>query len=252
VAICSRSEEHVNNTLAEFKHEFGDSVIGIRCDVSEPQDLKNLVEKTVTAFGSIRILVVNAGLSVKYGPFEYMPPEMVHETAKQILGVNLMGMMDSIAAVLPQMKKQKYGRIVTLSGGGVERPLTNMTIYSASKGGVLTFSKCFAEELKELNENGSNIKINIFQPGMLKTGLTSHADIVPGWLDVETVRKRSELALHYLGGNIEESCSNVLPYVLPSCKDNGQLFRGYKVFNMIKGGMKLRKAMKARNLDDTI
>jgi 3-oxoacyl-[acyl-carrier protein] reductase len=246
VAICSRSEEHVNNTVSEFASEFGDSVIGFPCDVSKPENLKNLVDKAIAAFGSIRILVANAGLETNYGPFEYMPPEMVYETAKTVIGVNLIGMINSIAAILPQMKKQKYGRIVTLSGGGAERPLTNMTIYSASKGGVIAFSKCFAEELNEINKKGNDIKINIFQPGMLKTGLTSHADVVPGWMDVETVRRNSELALKYLGGDINETCSKVLPFVISSCKENGEVFRGYKISHMIRGGMKLRKEMKQK------
>ena len=244
VAICSRSEEHVNATLSEFKPKYGSSIIGFPCDVSKPEDLKSLVSKVMEAFGSIRILVANAGLEINYGPFEYMSPEMIYENAKIIIGVNLIGMMNSIAVVLPQLKKQKYGRIITLSGGGVDRPLPNMTIYSASKGGVVAFSKCFAEELKELNAKGNDIKINIFQPGMQKTGLTTHTDVVPGWMDAETVRRNSELVLKYLGGNLKESCSKVLPFVLPSCKKNGQLFRGFKIKSMIRGGMKLRKEMK--------
>jgi len=244
VAICSRSEEHVNATLSEFKPEFPDSIVGVPCDVSKPESLKNLVEKTIAAFGSIRILIANAGLEENYGPFEYMPPEMVYKNANKVIGVNLIGMMNSVAAVLPQMIEQKYGRIITLSGGGVERPLPNMTIYSASKGGVVTFSKCFAEELKEKNKEGNDIKINIFQPGMQKTGLTSHTDVVPGWMDIEIVRKRSELALKYLGGDITESCKKVLPFVLPSCNENGKIFHGYKLLKVIIGGIKLRKEMK--------
>ena len=244
VAICSRSAEHVNATLSELKPEYGDSIIGFPCDVSKPEDLKSLVGEAMKAFGSIRILIANAGLEKNYGPFEYMPPEMVYENANIILGVNLIGMMNSIAAVLPQMKKQKYGRIITLSGGGADRPLPHMTIYSASKGGVVAFSKCFAEELKESNAKDSDIKINIFQPGMQRTGLTTRTDVVPGWMDAETVKRDSELVLKYLGGNIEESCRHVLPFVLPSCKKNGKVFRGFKIMSMIRGGTKLRKEMK--------
>jgi 3-oxoacyl-[acyl-carrier protein] reductase len=249
VAICSRSAEHVNATLSQLKPEYGNSLIGFPCDVSKPEDLKNLVHKVMEEFGSIRILVANAGLEKNYGPFEYLPQEMVYENAKIIIGVNLIGMMNSIAAVLPQMKKQKYGRIITLSGGGADRPLPNMTIYSASKGGVVVFSKCFAEELKESNTKERDIKINIFQPGMQKTGLTTHTDVVPGWMDAETVKRNSELALTYLGGDLEESCSKVIPFVLPSCKKNGKVFRGFKIMNMIKGGMKLRKEMKKMHHD---
>ncbi|MCJ7647582.1 MAG: SDR family NAD(P)-dependent oxidoreductase, partial [Candidatus Lokiarchaeota archaeon] len=81
VAICSRNEEKVNQTLAEFKEEFGDSVIGVPCDVSDPAALKVLVDKTVEAFGSIRILVANAGFNLTYGPFEYFALEKVNSVA---------------------------------------------------------------------------------------------------------------------------------------------------------------------------
>jgi NAD(P)-dependent dehydrogenase (short-subunit alcohol dehydrogenase family) len=72
VAICSRNEDKVNNTLAEFKEKFGNNVIGAVCDVSDPIAVKNIVDKTIEAFGGIRILVACAGLNLTYGPFEYL------------------------------------------------------------------------------------------------------------------------------------------------------------------------------------
>ncbi len=70
VAICSRNEASVNKTITKFKEEFGDSVIGLVCDVSDPNAVQTLVDKTVDTFGSVRILVANAGVNLSYGPFE--------------------------------------------------------------------------------------------------------------------------------------------------------------------------------------
>jgi 3-oxoacyl-[acyl-carrier protein] reductase len=68
VAICSRNEDSVQKTTSEFQEKFGDSVTGFTCDVSDLATLKSIVDKTVDAFGSIRILVANAGLILTYGP----------------------------------------------------------------------------------------------------------------------------------------------------------------------------------------
>ena len=235
--------ECASKTLSEFKKQFGDSVIGFPCDVTDPVSLKKIVQNTIEAFSSIRILVANAGRNIRYGPFEYISPEMVISDAQAVIGTNLIGTMNSVSAVMPQMIKQKYGRIVTLSGGGASRALTNMALYSASKGGIDTFSKCFAQELKERDDD---IKINIFNPGMLKTNLATNIEIVPGWRDEDSVKKESELAFEYLGGDIEKSCSKVIPYVLPTCTKNGVKFSGVSVLNMIRGGIKLRKVLKER------
>lgn len=241
VVISSKTDEHVKATINDFKTAYGDNIIGITCDVSKTSDVNNLVQKTIKAFGSIRILVSNAGFNKTYGPFEYLKPETVYFDATEVLSVNLIGTMNMISAVLPQMKKQGYGRIITLTGGGADRPIAYMTIYSASKGGVKTFSKCLAEEFKEGKED---IKINIFQPGMLRTNLTTNLNIVPDWKTETDVKQYEEIVLKYIGGNLEEACQKVIPYVLPSCKVNGKVFRGFKIMKIIRGGSKLRKIMK--------
>jgi 3-oxoacyl-[acyl-carrier protein] reductase len=242
VAICSRNETSVNQTVSEFQEKFGDSVIGFTCDVSDVADIKSGVDKTIKEFGSIRILVANAGLNLTYGPFQYIPLEQVASEARVVLGVNLIGMMNSVAAVLPQMmNKQGYGRIITLSGAGATRPMSHMTVYSASKGGVHAFSSCLAQEL---NESGVDIKINMFLPGMLKTNLAKNSKIVPGWKDEETYRQETEQAMDFLGADIEKSCSKVIPYALPTCNENGKAFRGFSILKMIRGGRKYQKELK--------
>lgn len=244
VTISSRSKDKVDSTVKEFSKQFGDNVIGLACDVTNPADLEKLVNETITTFGSVRILIANAGLNTLYGPFDCMSPKMVKENADKIIGTNLIGTINTISAVLPQMKKQDYGRIITLSGGGADRPIDNMTLYSASKGGVVTFSKCLALELKE---SGLDIKLNIYQPGMLKTGLTTTVSCVPDWKPQEEVQKDLDFVLEYLGGDVEERTLPVIPYVLPETKDNGKDFRGFSLFKLITRAMKMQRHMKKRD-----
>ena len=241
VTICSRNEIKVKETVAEFKETYKDSVIGIPCDVSDIESIKNVVEKTKKEFGSIRILVANAGLNTTYGPLEYLSPSQVASDAQTILGTNLIGTINAITTVLPYMITQKYGRIITLTGAGVGRPLPHMTLYSASKGGVVSFSKCLAEELKETHDD---IKINIFQPGMIETNLSKNTKPIEGWKEEEEFRRETAQVHQYIGSNIDESCPKVIPYVLSSCKANGKSFGGISLIKMIRGGRKLQKAQK--------
>ena len=244
VMICSRNEENVNQTLSEFKKEFGDSVIGMVCDVSDPLAVQTLVDKTLDVFGSVRILVANAGVNLSYGPFEYLSLEKANSLAKAMIETNLLGIINSVASVLPHMIKQGYGRIITLSGGGADRQVEHMTLYSASKGGVLAFSKCLA---KELENNENDIKINIFNPGMVDTNLSKGSQLIEAWKDKETFDREFELIKKYVMTDIGESCSKVIPYALPSCKDNGEFFKGFSGMKLGLGFNKVRKALKKMN-----
>ena len=243
VTICSRNQTNVNQTVAEFEKQFGDSVIGVPCDVSDSDAVKNLIDKTIEAFGSIRILVANAGENLTYGPFQYLTLDQVNSDAKKIIGTNLIGTINSISAVLPQMIKQKYGRIITLSGGGADRPMENMTIYSASKGGVVAFSGCLA---KELEKGDNDIKINIFQPGMIFTNLYN-VTLIEAWKDKESYDAEMELLKKYAMTDVEKSSMTVIPYALSTCKDNCKSFRGFPLAKMIRGFMRVSKEMKRLN-----
>jgi 3-oxoacyl-[acyl-carrier protein] reductase len=241
VAICSRKEDHVQQTLEEFKETYEDLVIGMSCDVSDPNAIKSLVDMAIDTFGSVRILVANAGINLTYGPFEYLHLVKANSDAIEVIDTNLIGVINSISAVLPHMLKQRYGRIVTLGGGGADRPIEHMTLYSASKGGVLAFSKCLA---KEFEKNDSDLKINIFFPGMIDTNLVKSAQVIEAWKDLETYEHEFALIRKHVMVDIEESCSKVFPYVLPSCEESGKTFRGYSGMKLGMGFIKIRKEMK--------
>ncbi len=249
VAICSRNEGRVNATVAELKAKYGEgNIFGFPCDVAVPASVRDFIQKSVEALGSIRICVANAGLIGMYGPFTMIPYDQLMPDMELVIGTILMGTISTVHAVLPIMMKQKYGRIITLSGGGADRPLTNMVVYSGAKGGVISFSRCLAMELSQL-PNSADIKINTYSPGWIKTELNSRATTVPGWTGYQ--QQATDLAMQYIGADIHTSTRKVLPYALPSCKVTGKIFRGFSIRKMITGGRKLRKAMKHLHQSNT-
>ena len=118
--------------------------------------------------------------------------------------------------------------------------MENMTIYSASKGGVVAFSQCLA---KELEKDENDIKINIFQPGMVLTNLYN-VSLIEDWKDKESFEAEMDLLKKYVMTDVEQSSMAVIPYVLPTCKENGKNFRGFPLAKMIRGFMKVSKERK--------
>jgi len=112
---------------------------------------------------------------------------------------------------------------------------------NGKKGEVLAFTKCLAEELKKKE---SDLKINIFFPGMINTNLYNTAKVIETWKDQETYQREMDIVLKYAMTDIEESCSKIIPYALPSCSTNGKIFRGFSVMKLIKGFKKISKEMK--------
>ncbi|MBN1802392.1 MAG: SDR family oxidoreductase [Candidatus Lokiarchaeota archaeon] len=241
IAIFSRNEANVEKTLKELELYGSQNIIGSACDVKDPSSINSFVKKTINAFGSVRVLVANAGINHTYGPFEYIPFEQVDANAKDVIGTNLIGTIDSIAAVLPYMKEQGYGRIITLAGAGAEKPQENMTIYSASKAGVLAFSRCLAREFKQ---NKQDIKINIFFPGMIDTNLNRRTSLLESWKKKEDFDLEMELLKKNVMNNIEKSCRAVLPFAIPSCRKNGEIIKGYSTMKLVRGFMRFSKELK--------
>lgn len=242
VTICSRSSDKVQKTLDEFRKEFGENVQGVVCDVSEPDSVRYAADQTAEKFGSLRVLIANAGISPIYGPFEYLAENQVKDLADRIIDVNLKGTFNSVAAALPYMRKQKYGRIVTLTGGGASRPVRNFTLYSASKGGIAAFSRCLAEELKNTEDD---IKINIFQPGPMKTDLNRKLTLVSGWKNQDAFQKQWEKLFDSVDLDIEKCCLRILPLVSPGCRFSGKEIPGFSMIGMLPKLFKVQKLMKS-------
>ncbi len=160
VVICDINQAGCDANVKEMK-KMGIEAAGYAANLTDPDAVKELVNKIVEKYGRIDVLVNNAGISQKV-----TVADMTLDDIKRIFSVNMFGLFLITQAVCEVMKKQKYGRIVHLSsvsgkrGGGV----FGGAHYSASKAAVLGFSKNLAREVSQYG-----ITTNCVCPGLINT-----------------------------------------------------------------------------------
>lgn len=160
VMIVNRNEEEGKKAASEI-NEKGFKVQSIKADVSQEEDIKNLVKQTISAFGSIDILVNNAGIY----PLNLLS-EMTAEMFDKVIAVNLRGVFLAVKYVSEQMKALgKGGKIINITSIDAIHPsMPGLSHYDASKHGVWGFTKNVALELAK-----DNIWVNAVAPGGIMT-----------------------------------------------------------------------------------
>lgn len=146
----------------EFKEKGADSLI-LKVDVSKSEDVENFVKKVIEKFGKIDVLVNNAGITR-----DTLLMRMKEEDFDKVIETNLKGTFLVTKAVTPYMMKKKNGRIVNLSSVVGVTGNAGQCNYSASKAGIIGFTKSVAKELAS-----RNIRANAVAPGFIDTDMTS-------------------------------------------------------------------------------
>lgn len=159
VAVVSRTISEVTETAREVQ-TLGRRALPMKVDVSDREQVENMVSSVVREFKRVDILVNNAGVQPPIGPVTENDPDQWLKTVT----VNLGGTFLCSRAVLPIMMKRRQGKIINLSGGGAASPRPYFTAYAASKAAVVRFTETLAEEVKEYN-----IQVNAIAPGAVNT-----------------------------------------------------------------------------------
>ena len=158
VCLWDRDEKMVNKTAASLASK--GRVETAVMDVIDLESVKNAVSQTKDAFGSINILVCNAGIA---GPtmkvWEYPPEEW-----QNVIDIDLTGVFNCLHAVTPIMIEQNYGRIVNVASVAGKDGNPNAAPYSAAKAGVIALTKSLGKELAEFD-----IAVNCITPAAAKT-----------------------------------------------------------------------------------
>ena len=162
VAIADINEKRAIVTAQEVTEITGNKVIGVKADVSDHKSAKDMVQQVIDSFGKVDILVNNAGVTR-----DNLIIRISEEDWDNVLNVNLKGAFNCSQAVIRPMMKQRYGRIVNISSVSGLAGQAGQTNYSASKAGLIGFTKALAREVAS-----RQITVNAVAPGFIPTALT--------------------------------------------------------------------------------
>jgi 3-oxoacyl-[acyl-carrier protein] reductase len=139
--------------------KIGQRAIYIQADVSDPDQVEKMVEKIISEFGKIDILVNNAGIIV-----DKLLRDMTIEEWNKVIVVNLTGVFNCTKSVIEYMQKQKSGKIINISSVSGQIGNMGQANYSASKAGVISFTKTVAKEYAR-----EGVIVNAVAPGFIRT-----------------------------------------------------------------------------------
>lgn len=155
------SEKEALEVENEIK-EMGVEVISIKGDISKLEEVENLVAAAKEKFGSIDIMVNNAGITK-----DTLILRMKEEDFDSVIDVNLKGVFNCLKSITPIMVKQKSGKIINISSVVGLTGNAGQVNYAASKAGVIGMTKSLAREV-----GSRGITVNAVAPGFIETDMT--------------------------------------------------------------------------------
>jgi len=158
VAITSRTDEAAKNVAQKLGAEYGNKVLGMGCDVRDFANQKLCVEAVLSEFGSIDVLIANAGVG-HFASIEDISADQWNET----IDVNLTGVFYSIKASLDALKKSK-GYIITIASLAGTNFFATGSAYNASKFGLVGFTQSVMLDVRKMG-----IKVTTIMPGSVST-----------------------------------------------------------------------------------
>lgn len=189
LALAARSTEKLE-TVASLCRQRGTRAIAVISDVSKESECKALVERTVSQFGRIDVLVNNAGIGMR-ARFEELPDLALLE---RLMSVNFWGSVYCTRHALPHLKATS-GRIVTVISGGGKFPTPGACGYSASKHALAGFFDTLRIELQQ-----TGVSVTAVYPEWVATGISGRAPRADG-------TPAADLYLHDKTGISPEVCA---------------------------------------------
>jgi 3-oxoacyl-[acyl-carrier protein] reductase len=187
VVVSSRDDDRMNAAATEIRGETDARVHAVRADMSNPEDIENLVAATVEHFGGLDIVVCNAG-----GPPPGFLSTLDEDAYLEAINVNLMGSIRLIRAAVPHMEARGGGSIITITSAGVKQPIDSLILSNTARPGLVGFVKSIATELAP-----KNIRVNNVGPGgtntdrVRETAAAAAERARAAGQDYDEIRKRS-------------------------------------------------------------
>lgn len=167
LVICARNKEELQKAKTHLQEVYAAEVLEISCDVTNKQAVQEAIDKTVTHYGSIDVLINNAG-DLLVSPLE----DNSLEDFEHMMQLYFYGPLYTMNAVVPYMKRQGSGRIVNICSVGGRISVPHLLPYSAGKFALAGLSEGMTAELKK-----ENILVSTIYPGLMRTGSPRNAAI---------------------------------------------------------------------------
>ncbi|MEM6844997.1 MAG: 3-oxoacyl-[acyl-carrier-protein] reductase [Bacteroidota bacterium] len=184
VAFTYLSSVEQAEALEKELAEYGITAKGYRSDASDFAAAEQLISSVVADFGSLDVLVNNAGITQ-----DTLLMRMNEEMWDKVIDVNLKSVYNTVKAALRTFLKQKSGSIINLTSVVGIKGNAGQANYAASKAGIIGFTKSVALEL-----GSRNIRSNAIAPGFIETEMTDKLDekTVQGWRDAIPLKRGGE------------------------------------------------------------
>jgi NAD(P)-dependent dehydrogenase (short-subunit alcohol dehydrogenase family) len=163
--------ERLEKTYAPY----GDKVLPLRLDITDPDQAKTALDETLSVFGRVDVLVNNAGYG-QFGPFEEIEPAAV----ERAFAVNFFGTLNVTRTFLPTLRQQRSGHIVNMSSNGGFKGVAGASIYSSTKFAIEGFTESLAQEVA-----GFGIKVSLVEPGAFRTDFLDPGSLKVGTRPIE-------------------------------------------------------------------
>jgi short-subunit dehydrogenase len=162
VGLLARRQDLLDEIIDEIRTRNGQA-IAVTADVREPQAVRDAADRIRAGLGPIDMMIANAGIGTT-GHATALAPEQVAE----VININVLGAVNSVAAVLPEMVARKSGRLVAIASLASYRGLPKSAAYCASKAALSSYFESLRIDLR-----GSGVEVTIIYPGFIKTDLTA-------------------------------------------------------------------------------
>ncbi|BBO67407.1 beta-ketoacyl-ACP reductase [Desulfosarcina alkanivorans] len=183
--VCLTYRRHADEAqdVVQQIERMGRKAICMACDIAVFTEVESVVQATLEAFGRVDILVNNAGMN-----WDGVCWKMSEEQWDRVMDVNLKGYFNFTRHTAPLFKGQKYGKIVNVTSINGMRGKFGQTNYSASKAGIIGYTKAVAKELGAFGVN-----VNAVAPGLIETAMLKESEARDKIIDLamaEIVLKR--------------------------------------------------------------
>lgn len=225
LGLLARREELLRDLSAKCER-LGTAAREFVCDITDEYAVRDAANSLQNEFGKIDILIANAGI----GGGAKHAKDLLPQDFRRVIDTNLIGAVNSVAAVLPQMLERNEGQIVAISSLAGFRGLPKSAAYCASKAGMTAYF-----ESVRLDVQNRGVSVTIIQPGFIKTPLTSgRKNKMPFLMELEdsiplflkAIEKKKKFA--------------AFPWQLATFVRAGRIFPAW-LYDRIAGGAKYRE-----------